>query len=152
MRALQLKAFQTEPEVVELPDPEPGPGQVVIKVGGAGLCHSDLHVMHEFTAEMGAPWGPPFVLGHENAGWVHELGAGVTGLEVGERRRGVRPARLRTLRPVHVRRRELLRPRLRGTARASASGSTAGSPSTCSCPTRGTSCRSVTSIRSSRHR
>lgn len=84
MRALQLKSFQTDPEIVELPDPEPGPGQVVIKVGGAGACHSDLHVMHEFTAEMGAPWGPPFVLGHENAGWVHSLGAGVTGVEIGQ--------------------------------------------------------------------
>jgi propanol-preferring alcohol dehydrogenase len=82
VRALQLKAFQTDPEVVELPDPEPGPGQVVIKVGGAGACHSDLHVMHEFQEGM-APWGPPFVLGHENAGWVHSLGAGVTGLEIG---------------------------------------------------------------------
>ena len=82
MRALQLKAFQTEPEVVDLPDPEPGPGQVVVKVGGAGACHSDLHVMHDFQEGM-APWGPPFVLGHENAGWVHSLGAGVTGVEVG---------------------------------------------------------------------
>lgn len=82
MRALQLKAFQTDPEVVEIPDPEPGPGQVVIKVGGAGACHSDLHVMHDFQGGM-APWGPPFVLGHENAGWVHSLGVGVTGVEVG---------------------------------------------------------------------
>ena len=48
MRALQLKRFQSDPELLDLPDPEPGPGQVVIKVGGAGLCHSDLHVMHEF--------------------------------------------------------------------------------------------------------
>ena len=83
MRALQLKSFQSEPELVELPEPEPGPGQVVIKVGGAGACHSDLHVMREFAEGM-APWGPPFVLGHEAAGWVHRLGRGVTGLEPGE--------------------------------------------------------------------
>ena len=82
MRALQLKAFQSDPELVELPEPEPGPGQVVIKIGGAGACHSDLHVMHEFQEGM-APWGPPFVLGHENAGWVHTLGSGVTGLDIG---------------------------------------------------------------------
>ena len=56
MRALQLKRFQSDPELLDLPDPEPGPGQVVIKVGGAGLCHSDLHVMHEFQDGM-APWG-----------------------------------------------------------------------------------------------
>jgi alcohol dehydrogenase, propanol-preferring len=83
MRALQLKSFQSEPELVELPEPEPGPGQVVIKVGGAGACHSDLHVMREFAEGM-APWGPPFVLGHEAAGWVHRLGRGVTSLEPGE--------------------------------------------------------------------
>ncbi len=82
MRALQLKAFQTPPEIVELPDPEPGPGEVVVKIGGAGACHSDLHVMHEFVAGA-APWGPPFVLGHENAGWVHSVGAGVRGVEPG---------------------------------------------------------------------
>ena len=83
MRALQLKSFQSDPEVVDLPEPEPGPGQVVIKVGGAGACHSDLHVMREFAEGM-APWGPPFVLGHEAAGWVHRLGSGVKGLEPGE--------------------------------------------------------------------
>ena len=82
MRALHLTAFQTDPTVVDLPDPEPGPGQVVVRIGGAGACHSDLHVMHEFQAGM-APWGPPFVMGHENAGWVHSVGAGVTGVELG---------------------------------------------------------------------
>jgi propanol-preferring alcohol dehydrogenase len=83
VRALQLKQFQSDAELVELPDPEPGPGEVVIKIGGAGACHSDLHVMHEFQAGM-APWGPPFVIGHENAGWVHSIGAGVRGVEEGE--------------------------------------------------------------------
>jgi propanol-preferring alcohol dehydrogenase len=83
MRALQLKSFQSDPQLVDLPEPEPGPGQVVIKVGGAGACHSDLHVMREFAEGM-APWGPPFVLGHEGAGWVHRLGSGVKGLEQGD--------------------------------------------------------------------
>ncbi len=83
MRALQLQRFQSDPELVDLPEPEPGPGQVVVKIGGAGLCHSDLHVMHEFAEGMAA-WGPPFVIGHENAGWVHTVGAGVRGVEAGE--------------------------------------------------------------------
>jgi propanol-preferring alcohol dehydrogenase len=83
VRALQLKAFQTVPVIVELPDPEPGPGEVVVRIGGAGACHSDLHVMHDFV-EGAAPWGPPFVIGHENAGWVHAVGAGVREVEVGE--------------------------------------------------------------------
>jgi propanol-preferring alcohol dehydrogenase len=82
VRALQLKAFQSDPEVVDLPEPQAGPGQVVVRVGGAGLCHSDLHVMREFQEGM-APWGPPFVIGHENAGWVHAVGAGVRGVEQG---------------------------------------------------------------------
>ena len=63
--------------------PEPGRGQVVIKVGGAGACHSDLHLMHDFEAGQ-LPWDPPFTLGHENARWVSALGADVTGLEVGQ--------------------------------------------------------------------
>jgi alcohol dehydrogenase, propanol-preferring len=83
MRALQLKSFQSDPELVDLPEPEPGPGQVVIKVGGAGACHSDLHVMREFAEGM-APWGPPFVLGHEAAGWVHRIGEKVKNLEPGQ--------------------------------------------------------------------
>jgi propanol-preferring alcohol dehydrogenase len=82
MHALQLPAWKSEPVLVDLPDPHPGPGEVVIKVGGAGACHSDLHLMHDFEAGL-LPWSPPFTLGHENAGWVHEVGAGVTDLAVG---------------------------------------------------------------------
>ncbi|MFC5819501.1 NAD(P)-dependent alcohol dehydrogenase [Nonomuraea harbinensis] len=81
MRALRLPAWKSEPELVEVPDPVPGPGQVVVKVGGAGACHSDLHLMRDFTG--GLPWEPPFTLGHENAGWVHAVGAGVAGVEPG---------------------------------------------------------------------
>ncbi len=83
MRALRLPAWKTEPELVEVDQPTPGPGQVVVRIGAAGACHSDLHLMHDFEAG-GLPWNPPFTLGHENAGWVHRLGAGVTGLEVGQ--------------------------------------------------------------------
>ncbi|MFM6849399.1 MAG: alcohol dehydrogenase catalytic domain-containing protein, partial [Terrabacter sp.] len=83
MRALQLKSWKSEPVLTEVPVPEPGPGEVLVQVGAAGACHSDLHLMHEF--EPGTlPWSPPFTLGHENAGWVHTLGQGVTGLEVGQ--------------------------------------------------------------------
>jgi alcohol dehydrogenase, propanol-preferring len=84
MLSLRLMAWKSEPELVEVEDPVPGPGQVVIRVGGAGACHSDLHLMHEFDAASGLPWGPPFTLGHENSGWVDTLGSGVTGLEVGQ--------------------------------------------------------------------
>ncbi len=83
MRALRLLEWKSEPVVEEVEEPQAGPGQVVVRIGGAGACHSDLHLMHEFT-EGALAWGPPFTLGHENAGWVHELGDGVTGLEVGQ--------------------------------------------------------------------
>lgn len=83
MKALRLTAWKQAGELVEVPDPEPGPGEVLIRIGGAGACHSDLHLMHDFDAGV-LPWGPPFTLGHENAGWVEALGAGVSGLEIGE--------------------------------------------------------------------
>jgi len=83
MRALQLVSWKQPPELREVAEPEPGPGAVVIKVAGAGACHSDLHLMHDFDAGL-LPWGPPFTLGHENSGWVDALGAGVTRFEIGQ--------------------------------------------------------------------
>ena len=83
MKALRLLDWKSEPQLVEVDRPEPESGQIVVKVGGAGACHSDLHIMHEFEA--GATrWSPPFTLGHENAGWVEEIGEGVSGLESGQ--------------------------------------------------------------------
>ena len=82
MRAFQLVAWQMPPELREVPVPEPGPGQILLKVGGAGACHSDLHLM-----SMPAPTRPvrmPFTLGHENAGWVEKLGPGATGFAPGD--------------------------------------------------------------------
>lgn len=83
MEAVQLTRWKHDPEVREVPQPDPGPGQVLLKVGGAGMCHSDLHLIHDFESGM-VPFEPPFTLGHENAGWVEALGAGVSGLEIGQ--------------------------------------------------------------------
>lgn len=83
MRALRLTAWKTEPEIVEVPVPTPGPKDVVIRVGGAGACHSDLHLMHEFEAGV-VPWNPPFTLGHENAGWISAVGSDVRGFSEGD--------------------------------------------------------------------
>ena len=83
MKALRLIDWKTEPELVEVPKPTPGPGQVVIKIGGAGACHSDLHLMHDFDAGM-MPWQVPFTLGHENAGWVDSVGDGVSTVAEGD--------------------------------------------------------------------
>lgn len=82
MKAYQLTAWQTPPEMREVSVPEPGPGEVLIKVGGAGACHSDLHLMEWPEGTM--DFDVPFTLGHENAGWVEALGAGVEGLQEGE--------------------------------------------------------------------
>lgn len=84
MRAFQLVQWQQPPELREVPVPEPGPGQVLIKVGGAGACHSDLHIMEAPGPAPGFATKLPFTLGHENAGWVERLGPGVTGFTPGD--------------------------------------------------------------------
>lgn len=82
MKAFQLTGWQQPPELREVPVPEPGPGQVLLKVGGAGACHSDLHLME--APEGPKPYKFPFTLGHENAGWVEKVGPGVEGYSVGD--------------------------------------------------------------------
>lgn len=79
MQAFRLTAPH-EMQLSAVPQPEPGPGDVLVKVGAAGVCHSDLHIIE-------APAGAfplPMTLGHENAGWVEALGPGVTGWQPGD--------------------------------------------------------------------
>ncbi|KIZ16753.1 NAD(P)-dependent alcohol dehydrogenase [Streptomyces natalensis] len=82
MRAFQLVEWQQPPELREAPVPEPGAGQVLVKVAGAGACHSDLHIMQ--APAPGDDTRLPFTLGHENAGWVETLGPGATGFAPGD--------------------------------------------------------------------
>lgn len=82
MRAVQLVAWQRPAEVRDVPKPAPGPGEVLLRVRAAGLCHSDLHLMH--WPEGNVPYRLPFTLGHEVVGTVEELGGGATGIDVGE--------------------------------------------------------------------
>ncbi|WP_422394969.1 alcohol dehydrogenase catalytic domain-containing protein [Nocardia vulneris] len=80
MRALQL----TEPGVLELrevPVPEIGPDELLLRVGAAGICHSDLHVLH-LPFQLRAQ---PLTLGHEVAGTIEAVGAAVEGRSAGER-------------------------------------------------------------------
>jgi propanol-preferring alcohol dehydrogenase len=79
MQAVRFAGVGQPARIEEVPRPSPGPGQVLIRIGGAGVCHSDLHVMEE---ELG--FTPPFTLGHENAGWVAALGEGVAGFREGD--------------------------------------------------------------------
>jgi alcohol dehydrogenase, propanol-preferring len=83
MRAVQLVRWEAEPEIREVDQPEAGPGQVLIKVEGAGLCHSDIHLMEWPAGTL--PWDLPFTLGHETAGAVAALGQGVTAFTEGDR-------------------------------------------------------------------
>lgn len=79
MQAVRFVGVGRRARIEDVPKPSPRAGQVVVRIGGAGVCHSDLHVMKE---DLG--FKPPFTLGHENAGWVAELGAGVTGFKEGD--------------------------------------------------------------------
>lgn len=83
MRAVVFTDFGTFPSLQEVERPVPGPGEVLLKVAGAGACHSDVAVYRVFGADNPAGLKPGFVLGHENAGWIEELGPGVSGLEPG---------------------------------------------------------------------
>ena len=76
MKAIRLTAWERPAQLVDVPCPEPGPGEVLVRVAGAGLCHSDLHLMHWRAGTL--PYELPFTLGHEVAGTVAALGRGPT--------------------------------------------------------------------------
>jgi propanol-preferring alcohol dehydrogenase len=82
MRAAVVTELGAPLVVKDVPVPEPGPGQVLVRVEASGLCHTDIH-----AARGDWPVKPtaPFVPGHEGVGIVERLGAGVTELKVGQR-------------------------------------------------------------------
>ncbi|QNP67015.1 NAD(P)-dependent alcohol dehydrogenase [Streptomyces genisteinicus] len=83
MKALQYRTIGGHPEVVDVPQPTAGPGQVLLRVTAAGVCHSDEFVMN--VPEEEYTFGElPLTLGHEGAGIVAETGAGVTHVAVGD--------------------------------------------------------------------
>ena len=84
MKAVRLHAFHSQPQIDEVPEPViSGPLDVIVKIGGAGVCRTDLHIIEgQWDAAMGTPL--PYILGHENAGWVHEVGSAVTNVAVGD--------------------------------------------------------------------
>ena len=75
MRAVRLMAWQSRPELVEVPVLRPRPGEVLLAVEAVGLCHSDLHLMDSPPGVL--PFRPPFTLGHEVVGRVVLTGDGV---------------------------------------------------------------------------
>lgn len=85
MKALQYVKVGEPPQIMSVPKPKAGPGQIVLKVTAAGVCHSDEFVMglpEDVFGAMG--WSTPMTLGHEGAGVVYELGEGVTEFKVGD--------------------------------------------------------------------
>ena len=84
MKAVRLHAFHQQPVIDEVPEPQiSGALDVIVRFGGAGVCRTDLHIIDgQWDAAMGTPL--PYILGHENAGWVHAIGSGVTNVAVGD--------------------------------------------------------------------
>ncbi|MGW6460002.1 NAD(P)-dependent alcohol dehydrogenase [Streptomyces sp. NPDC055078] len=82
MKALQYRTIGAAPEVVDIPAPEPGPGEILLKVTAAGVCHSDIAVMGMAAERL--PFPLPLTLGHEGAGTVAALGDGVSGVAAGD--------------------------------------------------------------------
>ena len=82
MRAVRLTEWQSDPVVTEVPVPVPSGSEVLVEVGAAGLCRSDIHIMG--SPEGAYPYTLPFTLGHETAGRIAALGPGASGVEVGD--------------------------------------------------------------------
>jgi NAD+-dependent secondary alcohol dehydrogenase Adh1 len=84
MKAARLHAYHEALKLDEVDEPEAvGPFDVVVRIGAAGLCRTDLHIQEGQWAEISGV-KLPYTPGHENAGWVHEVGSGVTNVGVGD--------------------------------------------------------------------
>jgi NAD+-dependent secondary alcohol dehydrogenase Adh1 len=84
MKAARLHAYHEALKLDEVDEPKAlGPLDVVVRIGAAGLCRTDLHIQEGQWAEKSGV-KLPYTPGHENAGWIHEVGPAVTNVEVGD--------------------------------------------------------------------
>jgi NAD+-dependent secondary alcohol dehydrogenase Adh1 len=84
VKAARLHEYHTELRIDEQDEPKArGPFDVVVRIGGAGLCRTDIHIIEGQWAEKSGV-RLPYTLGHENAGWVHEVGSAVSNVGVGD--------------------------------------------------------------------
>src|SRR3954453_2429736 len=84
MKAARLHAYHEPLALDQIDEPRAvGPLDVVVRIGAAGLCRTDLHIQEGQWAEKSGV-KLPYTLGHENAGWIHEVGSGVTNVEAGD--------------------------------------------------------------------
>ncbi|MBQ0923862.1 NAD(P)-dependent alcohol dehydrogenase [Saccharopolyspora endophytica] len=85
MRAVQVVGYHEPMRLTEVPVPEAsGPHDVVVKIGGAGVCRTDIHILEGQWAEKSGVT-LPYTIGHENAGWVHAVGSAVTNVSEGDK-------------------------------------------------------------------
>lgn len=85
MRAVQVVGYHQELRMAEVPVPEvTGPWDVVVRIGGAGVCRTDLHILEGQWAEK-SHVHLPYTIGHENAGWVHAVGGAVSNVKEGDK-------------------------------------------------------------------
>ena len=84
MKAVRVHEYHQRPTLDEIPEPKvTGPWDVLVQVGAAGLCRTDLHIVEgQWAAKSGVAL--PYVIGHENAGWVREVGSAVTNVAPGD--------------------------------------------------------------------
>lgn len=86
MNAARLHSYDDDRlRIDQVPEPEIGdPHDVIVKIGGAGLCRTDLHIIEGILQSTFPDLQLPYTLGHENAGWVEEVGSSVTTVSVGD--------------------------------------------------------------------
>jgi NAD+-dependent secondary alcohol dehydrogenase Adh1 len=85
MKAVQVVGYHEKLEMKEIPVPRvSGPHDVIVKIGGAGVCRTDIHILEGQWAEKSGV-ALPYTIGHENAGWVHAVGSAVTNVVEGDK-------------------------------------------------------------------
>jgi alcohol dehydrogenase, propanol-preferring len=82
MKAAVVHNFTAPLTVEDVPIPQPGPGEILVRIETSGLCHTDIHAAH---GDWPVKPNPPFIPGHEGVGIVERLGEGVTEVVVGDR-------------------------------------------------------------------
>jgi NAD+-dependent secondary alcohol dehydrogenase Adh1 len=84
MKAARLHAYHEALKLEEVDEPKiVGPLDVIVRIGAAGLCRTDLHIQEGQWAEK-SQVKLPYTPGHENAGWIHEVGSAVTNVQPGD--------------------------------------------------------------------
>jgi NAD+-dependent secondary alcohol dehydrogenase Adh1 len=86
VKAARLHSYDDDKlRIDDVPEPKiTAPDEVIVRIGGAGLCRTDLHIIEGILRETFPDLQLPYTLGHENAGWVEEVGSSVKTVQVGD--------------------------------------------------------------------